>query len=117
MAKYLVETHYNCTFKVSHYLDEINDSELKKLEKRDDGKFEILDIKLENRKTKNLESKKIVSKKEEPKKIDVVLQNSSKNLPKKKVKILVPIVWRFHQVKVSLMSVNINFKKYFNLKL
>ena len=34
MAKYLVETYYNCTFKVSHYLDEVNDSELKKLEKR-----------------------------------------------------------------------------------
>ena len=82
MAKYLVETYYNCAIKVSHYLDDVNETELKNLEKRDDGKFEILDIKLENRKTKNLESKKIVSKKEEPKKIDVVLQNSSKNLPK-----------------------------------
>ena len=82
MAKYLVETYYNCTFKVSHYLDEINTNELKNLEKRDDGKFEIIDVKLDNRKTKNLESKKIVSKKEEPKKVDVVLQNSSKNLPK-----------------------------------
>ena len=56
MAKYLVETYYNCTFKVSHYLDEINDSELKKLEKRDDGKFEIIDVKLDNRKTKNLDN-------------------------------------------------------------
>jgi len=55
MAKYLVETYYNCTFKVSHYLDEINTNELKNLEKRDDGKFEIIDVKLENRKTKNLE--------------------------------------------------------------
>ena len=55
MAKYLVETYYNCTFKVSHYLDEINDSEIKNLEKRDDGKFEIIDIKLDNRKTKNLD--------------------------------------------------------------
>ena len=55
MAKYLVETYYNCTFKVSHYLDEINDSELKNLEKRDDGKFEIIDVKLDNRKTKNLD--------------------------------------------------------------
>ena len=82
MAKYLVETYYNCAIKVSHYLDDVNETELKNLEKRDDGKFEILDIKLENRKTKNLESKKIVSKKEEPKKVDVVLQNSSKNLPK-----------------------------------
>ena len=55
MAKYLVETYYNCTFKVSHYLDKINTNELKNLEKRDDGKFEIIDIKLDNRKTKNLE--------------------------------------------------------------
>ena len=55
MAKYLIETYYNCTFKVSHYLDEINDSEMKNLEKRDDGKFEIIDVKLENRKTKNLD--------------------------------------------------------------
>ena len=55
MAKYLVETYYNCSFKVSHYLDEISDSELKNLEKRDDGKFEIIDVKLDNRKTKNLD--------------------------------------------------------------
>ena len=82
MAKYLVETYYNCAIKVSHYLDDVNETELKNLEKRNDGKFEILDIKLENRKTKNLESKKIVSKKEEPKKVDVIPQNSSKNLPK-----------------------------------
>ena len=61
MAKYLVETHYNCTFKVSHYLDEINDSELKKLEKRDDGKFEIIDVKLDSRKTKNLDKTKKIS--------------------------------------------------------
>ena len=47
MAKYLVETYYNCTFKVSHYLDEINTNELKNLEKRDDGKFEIIDVKLD----------------------------------------------------------------------
>ena len=57
MAKYLVETYYNCSFKVSHYLDEINENEFQKLEKRDDGKFEILDLKLENRKTKNLDGK------------------------------------------------------------
>ena len=49
MAKYLVETYYNCSFKVSHYLDDVNSEELKNLEKRDDGKFEILDVKLDNR--------------------------------------------------------------------
>ena len=55
MAKYLVETYYTCTFKVNHYLDDINETELKNLEKRDDGKFEILDVKLDNRKTKSLD--------------------------------------------------------------
>ena len=44
MAKYLVETYYTCTFKVNHYLDDINETELKNLEKRDDGKFEVLDV-------------------------------------------------------------------------
>jgi len=81
MAKYLVETYYTCTFKVNHYLDDINETELKNLEKRDDGKFEVLDVKLDNRKTKSLDpnNKKIV----ENKKIDVVATNnqpSSKNL-------------------------------------
>ena len=57
MAKYLVETYYTCTFKVNHYLDDVNEVELKNLEKRDDGKFEILDVKLDNRKTKNLDPK------------------------------------------------------------
>jgi len=54
MAKYLVETYYTCSFKVSHYLENINEKEMTNLEKREDGKFEILDIKLDNRKTKNL---------------------------------------------------------------
>ena len=55
MAKYLVETYYTCTFKVNHYLEDINENELKNLEKRDDGKFEVIDVKLDNRKTKNLD--------------------------------------------------------------
>ncbi len=73
MAKYLVETYYTCTFKVNHYLDEINETELKNLEKRDDGKFEVLDVKLDNRKTKNLDpnNNKIVDKK-----IDLIKNNS-----------------------------------------
>ena len=55
MAKYLVETYYTCSFKVSHYLDDIDEKNIQNLEKKDDGKFEILDVKLDNRKTKNLE--------------------------------------------------------------
>ncbi len=78
MAKYLVETYYNCTFKVSHYLDEINDSELKKLEKRDDGKFEIIDVKLDNRKTKNLDKVgKIAEIEKDINKIDLVPETQS----------------------------------------
>ena len=65
MAKYLVETYYTCTFKVNHYLDDVNESELKKLEKRDDGTFEVLDVKLDNRKTKSLDpnNKKVIENK------------------------------------------------------
>ena len=57
MAKYLVETYYTCTFKVNHYLEDINETELKNLEKRNDGKFEVIEIKLDNRKTKSLDPK------------------------------------------------------------
>ena len=39
MSKYLIETYYTCSFKVNHYLDDINEENLKNLEKRDDGKF------------------------------------------------------------------------------
>ncbi len=69
MAKYLVETYYTCSFKVNHYLDNVNEEELSNLEKRDDGKFEILDVKLDNRKTKSLDTKNKVI---ESKKIDMV---------------------------------------------
>ena len=77
MAKYLVETYYTCTFKVNHFLDDINETELKNLEKRDDGKFEILDVKLDNRKTKSLDpnNNKIV----ENKKIEIVAEPAAAN--------------------------------------
>ena len=58
MSKYLVETFYTCSFKVQHTLNNLNEKEILNLEKRDDGKFEILDIKLDNRKTKSLDGKK-----------------------------------------------------------
>ena len=77
MAKYLVETYYTCTFKVNHYLDDINETELKNLEKRDDGKFEVLDVKLDNRKTKSLDPNS--KKGDQNKKIDLVPpQNENK---------------------------------------
>ena len=56
MSKYLVETFYTCTFKLVHTLDELNEKKLSELENRDDGKYEIIDIKLNNRKTKTIDS-------------------------------------------------------------
>ena len=61
MAKYLVETFYTCSFKVKHYLDELNEDQLSKLDQREDGKFEIIDVKLDARKTKNLGNKNITN--------------------------------------------------------
>ena len=83
MAKYLVETYYTCTFKVNHHLESINETELKNLEKRDDGEFEILDVKLDNRKTKSLDpnNKKILKDTSVDIKSDIK-QTSQKNLEK-----------------------------------
>ncbi len=55
MAKYIVETYYTCSFKVKHYLDDINKNQLDQLDGREDGEFEILDVKFDKRNTKNLE--------------------------------------------------------------
>jgi ribonucleoside-diphosphate reductase alpha chain len=79
MAKYLVETYYNCTFKVSHYLDKINDTEIKNLEKRVDGKYEIIDVKLDNRKTKNLDKTGKITEINTNNNIDLLSEIKSKN--------------------------------------
>ena len=55
MSKYVVETFYTCSFKVKHFLDRIDQKELNNLEQRDDGEFEVIDIKIDNRKTKSLD--------------------------------------------------------------
>ena len=52
MSNYLVETYYTCTFKIVHKLDELNEKKLSELENSNNGKFEIIDVKLNNRKTK-----------------------------------------------------------------
>ena len=57
MSKYLVETFYTCSFKVVHKLDELNEKKLTELENRNDGKVEIIDVKLNNRKTKTIDNK------------------------------------------------------------
>ena len=58
MPKYIVETFYTCTFKITHKLDELNEKKLSELENRNDGEVQIIDVKLNNRKTKTSDSKK-----------------------------------------------------------
>ena len=113
MAKYLVETYYTCTFKVNHYLDDINEKELKNLEKRDDGKFEVLDVKLDNRKTKSLDpnnnkiienkSAEIVSEKNNTGSIDE--ENIVKNITSKGF-----VRSNYEEKLVDLSDVRINLK-------
>ena len=52
MKKFIVETYYTCTFKTVHTLNELNDQELSKIDSRNDGEVEVIDVKLNNRKTK-----------------------------------------------------------------
>ena len=52
MSKYLVETFYTCTFKIVHKLDELSEKKLSELENRKDGEVQIIDVRLNNRKTK-----------------------------------------------------------------
>ena len=58
MKKYLVETFYTCTFKTVHTLNNLDETELSKIEKRTDGEVEVIDVKLNNRKTKKIGGKK-----------------------------------------------------------
>ena len=76
MSKYLVETFYTCTFKVKHFLDKIDQKELNNLEQRDDGEFEVIDIKIDTRKTKSLEKKQLT--KTEPSITEVKINNNEK---------------------------------------
>ena len=66
MSKYLVETFYTCTFKIVHKLDELNEKKLSELEKRNDGEVQIIDVKLNSRKTKTVNSKKLETSLEKP---------------------------------------------------
>ena len=66
MSKYLVETFYTCTFKIVHKLDELNEKKLSELEKRNDGEVQIIDVKLNSRKTKTANNKKLETSLQEP---------------------------------------------------
>ena len=57
IKKFIVETYYTCTFKTVHTLNELNDSELSKIDSRNDGDVEVIDVRLNNRKTKKIGDK------------------------------------------------------------
>ena len=71
MSKYIVETFYTCSFKIVHKLDELSEKKLSELENRNDGEVQIIDVKLNNRKTK------VASKKEK----DSLNKLETKNIP------------------------------------
>ena len=73
MKKYTVETYYTCTFKTVHSLDDLNDRELSKIDERTDGEVEVIDVKLNNRKTKK------IGEKTNDKSRDVKVDNSLTN--------------------------------------
>ena len=62
MSKFLVETHYTCTFKIVHELNELNEKELSNIDSRKDGKVEVIDVTVNNRKTKKAGTEKKLEK-------------------------------------------------------
>ncbi len=62
MSKFLVETYYTCTFKITHELNELNEKLLSDVDNRQDGKVEIIDVTVNNRKTKKSDGKTNVKK-------------------------------------------------------
>ena len=74
MKKFIVETYYTCTFKTVHTLNDLNDKELSKIDSRNDGEVEVIDVKLNNRKTKKIGGKK--DSPEKTAKSDSVLSSS-----------------------------------------
>ena len=78
MKKYVVETYYTCTFKTVHTLDSLNDKELSKVDQRNDGEVEVIDVKLNNRKTKKIGDKKDTKSKNKVEKM--ISDNITNNL-------------------------------------
>tara|TARA_B100001057_G_C22852141_1_gene951366 strand:- start:1074 stop:1889 length:816 start_codon:yes stop_codon:yes gene_type:complete len=77
MKKYIVETYYTCTFKTVHSLDNLDEAELSRIDKRSDGNVEVIDVKLNNRKTRKVGGKK--EEKTNNSKLDKNLPNNFTN--------------------------------------
>ena len=86
MSKFLVETHYTCTFKIVHELDELNEKALSEVDSRKDGKVEIVNVTVNNRKTKRSNGKKTV--KSDLENIEISHKKESLNTEKLKNELL-----------------------------
>ena len=86
MSKFLVETHYTCTFKIVHDLDELNEKALSEVDSRKDGKVEIVNVTVNNRKTKRSDGKKTV--KSDLENIEISHKKESLNTEKLKNELL-----------------------------
>ncbi|MAH89754.1 MAG: ribonucleotide reductase [Candidatus Pelagibacter sp.] len=89
MKKYIVETYYTCTFKTVHNLNELSEKSMSEIDKRDDGTVEVIEVKLNNRKTKKIgENNPEGNKKEE--KVEIIdkdIQKKVNNLVKNKTEV------------------------------
>ena len=82
MTKFLVETYYTCTFKIVHELGELNEKELSDIDNRKDGRVEVIDVTVNNRKTKRSDGKSDESKTSLN---DVKVSQSTKNQESKEL--------------------------------
>ena len=83
MKKFIVETYYTCTFKTVHKLENLNDQELSKIDSRTDGDVQVIDVKLNNRKTKKVGEK--INNKDKSFKINSpIINNLSNKISKNK---------------------------------
>ena len=80
MSKFLVETHYTCTFKIVHELNELNEKELSNIDSRKDGKVEVIDVTVNNRKTKKTGTDKKLEKFEVKNNLSINHESKEKNI-------------------------------------
>ncbi len=83
MSKFLVETYYTCTFKIIHELNELDEKKLSDIDNREDGKVEIIDVTINNRKTKKSDGKTNQKKSDLS---DFKISHSTTNQDAKKIK-------------------------------
>ena len=82
-VKIFGKTHYTCTFKIVHELDELNEKALSEVDNRKDGKVEIVNVTVNNRKTKRSDGKKAIKSDLE----NLKISHSQKSASYEKVKI------------------------------